>query len=60
MSDIYVTDEMIEQARSANLAEYFKSGGYELVAGHRRKRACEPATAVCTSTRKLINGTAFQ
>lgn len=29
MSDIYVTDEMIEQARSANLAEYFKSGGYE-------------------------------
>ncbi len=29
MSDLYVTDEMIEQARSANLAEYFKSGGYE-------------------------------
>lgn len=29
MSDTYVTDEMIEQARSANLAEYFKSGGYE-------------------------------
>lgn len=34
MSDIYVTDEMIEQARSANLAEYFKSGGYEFE--HRR------------------------
>lgn len=29
MSDTYITDEMIEQARSANLAEYFKSGGYE-------------------------------
>ena len=29
MSDTYVTDEMIEQARGANLAEYFKSGGYE-------------------------------
>lgn len=29
MSSTYITDEMIEQARSANLAEYFKSGGYE-------------------------------
>ncbi len=29
MSDIYITDEMIERARNANLAEYFKSGGYE-------------------------------
>lgn len=29
MSDTYITEEMKEQARSANLAEYFKSGGYE-------------------------------
>lgn len=29
MSNTYVTDEMIEQARNANLAEYFKSSGYE-------------------------------
>ena len=29
MSNTYVTDEMIERARNANLVEYFKSGGYE-------------------------------
>ncbi|MCM1168209.1 MAG: DUF3991 and toprim domain-containing protein [Lachnospiraceae bacterium] len=29
MVGTYITDEMIEQARGANLAEYFKSNGYE-------------------------------
>lgn len=29
MSDTYITEEMKEQARNANLAEYFKSSGYE-------------------------------
>lgn len=29
MNDTYITEEMKEQARNANLAQYFKSNGYE-------------------------------
>ncbi len=56
MSYTQPTDEMIAEARRANLCDYFRNNGYDVE--QRQDELTSKASAACTLKPKPTNGTA--